>query len=166
MVGSRWTWGCRARLWAPARAFSEGETTSKACIPPHSARTESTLGVKALGLEAATALARKHEAGKVALLVAGMASAALPVLESVGRATGEDEEEGLAACCSLLSALTCADDDTLPSSRRVYGPWGGYCLCVCVCVCGGEAMLILAQRCRLCCWGTASLLKCMVPLAQ
>ncbi|KAL6782178.1 hypothetical protein ACKKBF_B39355 [Auxenochlorella protothecoides x Auxenochlorella symbiontica] len=92
------------------------EATGPPILQAIVARPESTLGVKALGLEAATALARKHEAGKVALLVAGMASAALPVLESVGRATGEDEEEGLAACCSLLSALTCADDDTLPSS--------------------------------------------------
>ncbi|RMZ55435.1 hypothetical protein APUTEX25_003559, partial [Auxenochlorella protothecoides] len=78
------------------------EATGPPILQAIVARPESTLGVKALGLEAATALARKHEAGKVALLVAGMASAALPVLESL---SANEELCGVAAEHGALGIL-------------------------------------------------------------
>lgn len=68
----------------------------------------------AAALQAAAASAAKNENGKAACMAAGLGSSCLEVLRQ-----HPDQPEALQAACAVLSALTTADDDTLPSSR-----WG------------------------------------------
>ncbi|KAL4450640.1 hypothetical protein ABPG77_000996 [Micractinium sp. CCAP 211/92] len=66
----------------------------------------------AAALQAAAASAAKNENGKAACMAAGLGSSCLEVLRQ-----HPDQPEALQAACAVLSALTTADDDTLPSSR-------------------------------------------------
>lgn len=135
---------------SPGCPTKQANTATHASLPlTPLAASESSLRVKAAGLEAASALAWRHEAGKVALLVAGTASAALPVLESVGGTAGEAEEESVAACCTLLTALTCADDDTLPSSRHDCEDGSGVLQCCACAVCAVAMQRSSAQTGRM-----------------
>ena len=64
-------------------------------------------------LQAAAASTIKDESGKVAAMEVELGSAALSMLRKLG---GESVEVALAAC-ALITSLTTADDESLPSSR-------------------------------------------------
>lgn len=65
-------------------------------------------------LLAAAASATKNEDGKAACMAAGLGGSCLEALRQ-----HPDQPETLQAACAVLSALTAADDDTLPASRWV-----------------------------------------------
>jgi hypothetical protein len=68
----------------------------------------------AAALQAAAASAVRNEAGKAALMAAGVGISSLGVMQQ-----HLDQPEALEAACAVLCALTNPDDDTLPSSRWV-----------------------------------------------
>lgn len=90
-----------------------GGPTSLAAAVSDDSPSSSDPGIVAAVLQAAAASTGKDEAGKGAAMEAGLGSALLSMLRKLG-STSPDVVLG---ACALITSLTTADDESLPSSR-------------------------------------------------